>query len=140
MVTFTTEPQPPLTTMEKHDFNFDRMSYFDIKICFVDIYLGRKYATVFLTNQIVGGAYPHIYDDRMKFLIKDNNIRIRNSSPLYNVLKIMLVHDGLIDKMNNNAILIPTYELKKYLTDRVFRVQGRNIWTYQNVTIPGGDS
>lgn len=144
MVKFTTEPQAPLTTILKSQisansiFNLDK--FYTIKIVFVDIELGKKYAKVFMTNQIIDGDLPYIYDDRFKFRLKDYHLRIRNYSPLWNVLRRMLIQDGFLPKTDDGAILITPIELKEYLTDNIFRIKGRNIHSYKNASIPGGES
>ena len=145
MVHFETEPQPPISDIYKEQLTglqvFDQQKHYDIKIRFVDVYLGRKYAKVYLTNQIVDGDLPYIYDEKFQFLVKDFHLRIRNYSPLYQVLRRLLITDGHLPKTEDKAILITPIELKEYLTNRTFRVKGENIHSYKNVTaIPGGDS
>ena len=144
MVNFKTEPQAPPTTLIKSQINsytvFNQAKQYKIKILFVDVDLGRKYAKIIMTNQIVDGDFPHIYEDRFKFRMKDYHLRIRNHSPLWEVLRKMLITDGLIPKSDVDAILITPIELTEYLTGRTFYVQGRNLHGYKKVNaISSGD-
>ena len=144
MVNFKTEPQAPPTTLLKSQISsytaFNQAKQYKIKILFVDVDLGRKYAKIIMTNQIVDGDFPHIYEDRFKFRMKDYHLRIRNHSPLWEVLRKMLISDGILSKYDADAILITPIELIEYLTGRAFSVQGRNLHGYKNVNaVPVGD-
>jgi hypothetical protein len=145
MVEFRTEPQAPLTTIMKSQINsynqFNGQKHYEIKILFIDVELGRKYARIVMTNQIVDGDFPHIYEDIFKCGIKDYHLRIRNHSPLWEILRKMLIKDGFLSKSDDGAILITPIELVEYLTNRTFGVKGRNIHGYKNVyVVASGDS
>ena len=136
MVEFKTEPQAPLPTIEKFQIpsfqEWNEDSFYGIGIIFIDIEFGRKYAKIWVTNQIIDEDMNYIYQDRFQCDLKDYHLRIRNHSPIWNVLRKMLIADELLPKNNEEAILILPNELKKYLTNRAFKIQGRNLHTYKN--------
>lgn len=145
MVKFDTKPQAPLPTIMKEQIGginaFKSDKHYEIKILFVDIDLGRKYARIILTNQIIDGDVPHIYQDKFQCGIKDYHLIIYNTSPLWIVLRKMLIKDGFLSSSDDGAILITPLELEEYLTNGIFRVQGRNLHGYRNANaVSSGDS
>lgn len=145
MVKFDTTPQAPLPTILKEQIGginaFKENNHYKIKIVFVDVDLGRKYAKIRLTNQIIDGDMPYIYQDRFQVRIKDYHLVIYNVSPLWIILRKMLIKDGFLPKSDDGAILITPIELVEYLTNGIFTVQGRNIYGYKNAyAISSGDS
>ena len=145
MVKFETIPQAPLPTIMKSQItahtSFGLDNYYDIKIVFVEVDLGRKYAKIFVTYQIVDGDFPYIYQDRFQVRMNDYRLKITNGSPLWNILRRLLIHDGFLTIYDDGAILITPVELKDYLTNRQFRIKGENIHSYHNAkAVPGGDS
>lgn len=138
MVQFETQPQAPRPTIDKIQIPsfsvWNSEKHYCIRILFVDVKLGRKYGRISVTNQIDDEDMPYIYLDGFKVGMKGYQLIINNHSPLWYVLRKFLIFDGLLERTNDGAILIYGNELKKYLTDRAFKIQGKNIHDYMNVT------
>jgi len=136
MVIFKTEPQAPLTTILKDQLQYykeyNKDNFYVIRILFVEVDTAIKWAYVKVTSQIIDGDMPYIYNERIKITIKYDVLRITNTCIIYNILRPLLIADELLDKYNQDAILISAEELKKYLTGKEFKVRGLNFGTYKN--------
>ena len=136
MVVFKTEPQAPLTTIFKHQIpyykEYNKDKHYGVKIVFVDVETAIKWAYVKITSQIIDGDMPYIYNEDIKTRIKYDKLILYNTSRIYNVIRPLLIADGLLDKSDKGAIIISADELKKYLTGKMFKVRGLNFNDYKN--------
>lgn len=136
MVVFKTEPQAPLTTIFKHQIpyykEYNKDKHYGVKIVFVEVETAIKWAYVKITSQIIDGDMPYIYNEDIKTRIKYDKLILYNTSRIYNVIRPLLIADGLLDKSDKGAIIISADELKKYLTGKMFKVRGLNFNDYKN--------